>query len=203
MVRSPGAEPTQLPPPGPPQPVLPDRLRRTTILGYVAAVFGIVIGAALMMGLPVAVPQAPGDLALSWALLMIGLLVLAGLGVQHVATLRRAERGDVLLHQSSALLSWKCVELEDAIECGEERTRALISNLVEGVIGVDPAGSIRSFNSAAEKIFGYTAEEVVGSALSRLLPGGNAGGAAPMPRTEPADLRIGGCVDLEQHVANV
>jgi PAS domain S-box-containing protein len=180
-------EPAQHPPSALQLPVLPDRLRRTTILGYVAAVFGIVIGAALMMGLPVGVPQARGDLALSWALLMIGLLVLAGLGVQHVATLRRAERGDVLLHQSSALLSWKCVELEDAIECGEERTRALISNLVEGVIGVDPAGSIRSFNSAAEKIFGYTAEEVIGSTLSRLLPGENAGVAAPMPRTEPAE----------------
>src|SRR5690606_13957866 len=40
----------------------------------------------------------------------------------------------------------------------------------DGIIGIDEFGTIRSFNAAAERMFDYTAEQVMGSNISILLP---------------------------------
>lgn len=52
----------------------------------------------------------------------------------------------------------------------EARTRAVLDNTVEGIITIDPDGTVRSFNKAAEEIFGYRAEEVLGRNVSMLMP---------------------------------
>ena len=44
----------------------------------------------------------------------------------------------------------------------EDRYRAIVDTAVDAIIVADHLGSIRGFNRAAEKIFGYTAEEAVG-----------------------------------------
>ena len=53
----------------------------------------------------------------------------------------------------------------------EERTRAIIRNLLGGLIVVGMNGIIESINPAAERIFGYTAEELVGQPVALLVPG--------------------------------
>ncbi len=48
--------------------------------------------------------------------------------------------------------------------------RAIVNTLVEGIITIDDRGMVESINSAAEKIFGYTAAEVLGLNVKLLMP---------------------------------
>lgn len=57
-------------------------------------------------------------------------------------------------------------ELRDA----EERMRSVVNHVVDGIITIDARGSVESFNPAAERIFGYRREEVVGHNVKMLMP---------------------------------
>lgn len=46
----------------------------------------------------------------------------------------------------------------------------LVNNMVDGFISTDQRGLINTFNPAAEKIFGYKADEVMGQNVSILMP---------------------------------
>ena len=48
--------------------------------------------------------------------------------------------------------------------------KAVIDTVVDGIITIDGRGLVRSFNPAAERIFGYAAAEVIGENISVLTP---------------------------------
>ena len=48
--------------------------------------------------------------------------------------------------------------------------RAIMDSAVDAIVTVDERGVIRSFNRAAERLFGYSAHEAVGQAISLLMP---------------------------------
>ncbi|SCX58793.1 Tar ligand binding domain-containing protein [Nitrosospira sp. Nsp1] len=52
----------------------------------------------------------------------------------------------------------------------EAHTRALLNNLIVGVTSVDEQGVIRTFNPAAERIFGYPESEIIGQNIELLFP---------------------------------
>lgn len=52
----------------------------------------------------------------------------------------------------------------------ESRARAFLDNTVDGIITIDGAGIVQSFNSGAERMFGWTAAEIVGRNISMLMP---------------------------------
>ncbi|KAI9142529.1 adenylate and guanylate cyclase catalytic domain-containing protein [Paraphysoderma sedebokerense] len=53
----------------------------------------------------------------------------------------------------------------------ERRTlNSILDTVIDGVINIDPEGIVKRFNSAAEKMFGYSASEVMGKNIKMLMP---------------------------------
>ncbi len=61
-------------------------------------------------------------------------------------------------------------EAHDALHEAQLFNRAILETAVDGIITIDAAGRIRSFNPAAERIFGYAAGEVIGHNVNILMP---------------------------------
>jgi PAS domain S-box-containing protein len=50
------------------------------------------------------------------------------------------------------------------------RNKAVIDNAVDGIITINIKGQVEAFNPAAEKIFGYSSEEIIGQNIKVLMP---------------------------------
>jgi two-component system sensor kinase FixL len=60
---------------------------------------------------------------------------------------------------------------DSAIVSGaEEHLRSILATVPDAMILIDERGTIRSFSTAAEKMFGYAEDEVVGENVSMLMP---------------------------------
>jgi two-component system sensor kinase FixL len=64
---------------------------------------------------------------------------------------------------------------EEELRRQNRRTRGILETAPDGIITIDDEGTIRSVNPAAETMFGYHASEMVGRAISMLMPGPLAG----------------------------
>jgi PAS domain S-box-containing protein len=56
------------------------------------------------------------------------------------------------------------------LEESEASTQTILDTAPDGIITFDASGAIQSLNHAAERLFGYTADEVVGQQIRRLMP---------------------------------
>ncbi len=83
---------------------------------------------------------------------------------------RLDDKGDVvgLLGIGENITSQKLAEME--LSLSEGRLRSLVDNALDGIISIDIRGIVESFNQAAEKIFGYPKEEIIGQNISMLMP---------------------------------
>ena len=59
---------------------------------------------------------------------------------------------------------------ERALRNSEARSRAIVETAVDGIIVIDAAGRIESFNAAAVRLFGYTEHELIGQNVRVLMP---------------------------------
>ncbi|MFI5395632.1 MAG: PAS domain S-box protein [Candidatus Binatia bacterium] len=61
-------------------------------------------------------------------------------------------------------------ETLEALRCSEARTQAIVNAAVDGIITIDEQGIVQSLNPAAERLFGYSAQEVIGQDIKILVP---------------------------------
>jgi diguanylate cyclase (GGDEF)-like protein len=85
-------------------------------------------------------------------------------------------------------------QLLQELRANEAHLRAVLDNVAEGIVTVDEAHCISSFNPSAERLFGYAAVDVIGSDVRLLLDSLSPGetiahrrGAHPFP----VDLSVG------------
>ncbi|MDO8719086.1 MAG: PAS domain S-box protein [Polaromonas sp.] len=93
--------------------------------------------------------------------LLVGVLVIAFLLLRWRLSplVTRLVRSEAQAHAMTA-------SLRDS----ERLERALLDNLDEGIVSISDGGLIERFNPAAERMFGYRSEDVVGKNISMLMP---------------------------------
>jgi PAS domain S-box-containing protein len=72
----------------------------------------------------------------------------------------------VVAHENITALK----QSEEALRQSEAQIRAVLDTAVDSIISITEQGTIISFNSAAERLFGYRAEEVRGQNVTVLMP---------------------------------
>lgn len=60
--------------------------------------------------------------------------------------------------------------LHDGQRREQLKAQAILDNAAEGIVTIDERGRILGFNPAAERIFGYSAAEMLGENVNRLMP---------------------------------
>jgi two-component system, sensor histidine kinase and response regulator len=61
-------------------------------------------------------------------------------------------------------------EAEQTLRESEQKSRYVIESAADAIVSIDDQGLVREFNRAAERLFGYTAAEMAGEPLARLMP---------------------------------
>ncbi len=59
---------------------------------------------------------------------------------------------------------------EVALRESEQNLAGLTANIADSVVTIDEGGTVLSFNKAAERAFGYRADEIIGDRVERLMP---------------------------------
>lgn len=71
-------------------------------------------------------------------------------------------------------LFWQMVtnlrQIKGDLEKSQSQLQAIIHSVMDGIITINEAGEIQGFNPAAEQIFGYSQQEVLGKNLTMLMP---------------------------------
>ncbi|MCE9554144.1 MAG: PAS domain S-box protein [Planctomycetes bacterium] len=94
--------------------------------------------------------------------------MMSTMGHQIGQFLERA-RAQEALRESEELLRLRVNEVIDA----EERIRSVINTAMDAIITIDDRGIMQTFNPAAERLFGRSAEDVIGCHVRMLVPEGN------------------------------
>lgn len=90
--------------------------------------------------------------------------------IQWHNSLWRDGRGEVIGTISSGRDVTDHRRAEDAAEDHEARLQAVVNTAVDAIVTIDERGIIESVNPATEKMFGFTAKELVGRNVSVLMP---------------------------------
>ena len=120
------------------------------------------VGLAVVVETPAAAIISPFAYSAAMAFGLALFAVLIGALFIYLNTGPTIERA---LH-AQAVLDVALMETEQA----EERLRTAFESMTNGLIFIDDKGRIEGFNPAAESMFGYRADEVIGQNVSILMP---------------------------------
>jgi PAS domain S-box-containing protein len=129
----------------------------------------------------------------AWLILLGGFLFAGLLGAFVLVVTARAARVEELVVRRTAELQNELRErqrAEGVLRVSEARNRALLDNMIGGMITFDEQSRIESVNPAAERMFGYREEELIGRSVAILLANAPDSGAERFLR-ETHRLAIG------------
>lgn len=95
---------------------------------------------------------------------------LAGAVTELRSAARDIQQESQQLAAANQAIEAERTRMRTAVEESEARTHAIFNTAVDGIISIDEHGIIRSFNPAAEAVFGYTAAEIIGQSVNVLMP---------------------------------
>ncbi|MCM2373607.1 methyl-accepting chemotaxis protein [Aporhodopirellula aestuarii] len=75
-----------------------------------------------------------------------------------------------VLRDSLAKMTSTLTTMLETSTSQEKRTQAIFNSVADGIITITPQGIVLSYNAAAERLFGYRSDEVVGKNISMLMP---------------------------------
>lgn len=132
--------------------------------------------------------QVAGGISYSlWLLVLLGLMVTSIIFLVFEVQIRRpiarvvtALRAEAAGEENIVVPKTQLVETQDLaqafdhmrreVHTRQERLKAVLDYSVEAIVTVDERGIIENFNPAAEKLFGYSAAEAIGQAISLIMP---------------------------------
>jgi PAS domain S-box-containing protein len=85
-----------------------------------------------------------------------------------VAAVLSGDAGSYIIQTNNDVTEMKRVQNDLAVR--EAHLRSILDTVPESMIVIDDAGSITSFSAAAERLFGYTSDEVCGRNVKVLMP---------------------------------
>jgi two-component system, LuxR family, sensor kinase FixL len=127
-------------------------------------IIGVNVGAVLLLGLAAFIIQR--DLIARRRAAEALQHAYDDLGLQHQS--RASELGHAIDQVRQEIQ--RRADAEASLRDTERRTSSILSTVVDGVITINEAGQVLSFNPAAERIFGYRHEEVLGKNVNMLMP---------------------------------
>ncbi len=108
----------------------------------------------------------------AWVILLGGFLFTGLLGALLFMVTSRAARIEALVVRRTAELQAELKErrkAEEVVRLSEARNRDLLLNMIGGMITLNARSRIESVNPAAQRIFGYREDELLGKNVSILL----------------------------------
>ena len=75
-----------------------------------------------------------------------------------------------LMHRAFRSAQTDAARMTRELRENEQRVRAVLNTAVDAIVTIDDRGRIETFNAAAERIFGYGADEVIGCNVNMLMP---------------------------------
>ncbi|MBF0267399.1 MAG: PAS domain S-box protein [Alphaproteobacteria bacterium] len=94
--------------------------------------------------------------------------------VGDVTELKRAqaalEAANATLEQRVAERTEELRQTTSALKAREDRLHGILYTVADGILTIDGDGLVESFNPAAERVFGYSAHEVLGQRAALLMP---------------------------------
>ena len=102
--------------------------------------------------------------------LVIDDCVYAVASIQDVTDLMLTAQESRRLHHLAITEIEQRKKVEAALQESSERVRSIVETAVEAILVINTDHLIEDFNPAAERIFGYRAEEVIGKNFKKLMP---------------------------------
>jgi GAF domain-containing protein len=88
----------------------------------------------------------------------------------QLSPIERGSLRDLAILVENELDSLELRELATELLNSQNRLAGILDNVVDAIISINEKGIIDSFNKSAAKIFGYSAEEVIGKNVNMLMP---------------------------------